>query len=169
MYKHGLNLDPAFCNISLTELITQITFPGSCASWGKPFEAFKSYGTISIQNKIRIFINFEKDYVIKKTVNWFYIHFLLSMIVKMSSGVPDFSTCTTIRFHDCFFFVFNLFFPQSSAGGLLGLKSVCLKIMYQPVDSMEFGLQYYVTIADGAMVWSSLRNHLREEEGKRLL
>lgn len=69
MYKHGLNLDPAFSNVSLTELITQMTFPGSYASWGKPFEAFKSHGTVSPQNKISILINFEQDYMIKKTVN----------------------------------------------------------------------------------------------------
>lgn len=69
MYKHGLNLDPAFRNMSLRELIAQITFPGSCASSWKPFEVFKSYGTVSPQNKISIFISLEQDYMIKNVVS----------------------------------------------------------------------------------------------------
>ena len=51
MYKHGHNLDPSFHNVALTELITQIKFPGSSASWWKPFEVFEPHGTVCPQEK----------------------------------------------------------------------------------------------------------------------
>ena len=105
MYKHGHNLDPAFQNVALMELmIAQITFPGSCASWWKPFEVFKPYGTIFPENKTQsIFISLEQDYMIKKGFN----HIPLSLQRWLASGVPVFSICTTVPFHDCF-----LFFPH---------------------------------------------------------
>jgi len=105
VYKHGHNSDLAFQNVTLTKMITQITFPESCASWWKPFEVFKAYGTVLPQNKTQCFpmcfLNLcftLKDYVIKKGSSLI----LQSLTRWMAPKVPVFSFCTMAPFHDNF-------------------------------------------------------------------
>lgn len=104
MYKHGHNSDLAFQNVTLIKLITQITFPESCASWWKPFEVFKANGTVLPQNKKCFplcFLNLcftLKDCVIKEGSNLVFQPLTRWMVPKM----PVFSFCTMAPFHDNF-------------------------------------------------------------------